>query len=67
VVDNVYKILAIELFNAAQALEFRRPYKTSEFLEEFMNQYRARVDFVDEDTLMYRWITRRSIFWNPED
>jgi histidine ammonia-lyase len=56
VVDNVYKILAIELFNAAQALEFRRPLKTSEFLEEFMNQYRARVDFVDEDTLMYRWI-----------
>ncbi|MCL1821587.1 MAG: histidine ammonia-lyase [Prolixibacteraceae bacterium] len=53
VVNNVERILAIELYNAAQALDFRRPEKTSPYLEDFVAQYRKRVDFVKEDTLMY--------------
>ncbi len=53
---NVQKILAIELYNAAQALEFRRPKKSSEYLENFFVQYRQDVDFVEQDTLMYEGI-----------
>jgi len=53
VVDNTERILAIELFNAAQALEFRRPAKTSPYLEDFMAQYREIVPFIEEDRIMY--------------
>ena len=53
VADNVQRILSIELYNAAQALEFRRPMQTSPYLEDFVAQYRTRVEFVKEDTLMY--------------
>ncbi len=56
VADNVLRILAIELYNAAQALEFRRPKQTSPFLEDMVAQYRTRVEFVKEDTLMYEGI-----------
>lgn len=52
VAKNIYSILAIELYNAAQALDFRRPLKTSEYLENFMTDYRQQVKFVSEDTLM---------------
>ena len=48
------KILAIELLNAAQALEFRRPLKSSEFIEDFIEQYRRFVPFVENDTIMYK-------------
>jgi histidine ammonia-lyase len=50
---NLERILAIELYNAAQALEFRRPEKTSPFLEDFMKKYRERVPFVEDDKVMY--------------
>ncbi len=53
---NVQKILAIELYNAAQALEFRRPKKTSVYLEDFFHVYRESVKFVEQDTLMYEGI-----------
>ncbi len=50
---NLERILAIELFNAAQALDFRRPAKTSPFLEDFISRYRQRVPFVEEDRVLY--------------
>lgn len=53
VVNNVEKILSIELFNAAQALEFRRPLKSSPFIEEFVAAFREHVPFVENDTVMY--------------
>ena len=53
VVNNVETILAIELFNAAQALEFRRPLKSSPAIEEFVAQYREVVNFVEIDEVMY--------------
>lgn len=56
VVNNVETILAIELFNAAQALEFRRPLKTSPVLEEFLAEYRKVVGFVEMDDVMYNHI-----------
>ena len=53
VVENLERILAIELFNAAQALGFRRPYKTSSFLEDFVKKFREKVAFVDDDKIMH--------------
>ncbi len=50
---NLERILAIELFNAAQALDFRRPFKTSPFLEDFVVAYRKRVSFISRDKPMY--------------
>jgi histidine ammonia-lyase len=51
---NLERILAIELYNAAQALEFRRPARTSPYLEEFYKEYREQVPFVEDDKVMYR-------------
>ena len=53
VVENVEKLLGIELFNAAQALEFRRPGKSSPVIEKFVADYRKSVPFIEEDTVMY--------------
>lgn len=54
IMENLERILAIELYTAAQALEFRRPLKTSPVLEDFITQYRKRVAFVEEDQVMYK-------------
>lgn len=56
IVENVEKILAIELLNAAQALEFRRPLKSSPFVENFVEKYRQKVKFVEDDIVMYEYI-----------
>ncbi len=53
VVQNVYQVLAIELFTAAQALEFRRPAKSSPIIEEFVAKYREIVPFLEEDEQMH--------------
>ena len=53
VVGNTERVLAIELFNAAQALEFRRPARTSPVLERLVAEYRRRVPFIDNDQVMY--------------
>ena len=51
---NVERVLAIELYNAAQAIEFRRPLKTSGYLEGFLAAFREYVPFVTEDKIMYK-------------
>ncbi|MBT6767287.1 MAG: aromatic amino acid lyase, partial [Prolixibacteraceae bacterium] len=64
VVLNTEKILAIELYNAAQAMDFRKPLKTSVFLEEFLKEYRKTVAFVKHDVLMYKGINKTVEFLN---
>lgn len=56
VVDNTERILAIELFNAAQALDLRRPLKSSPELEKWHKDYRKVVPFIDNDTVMSPYI-----------
>ncbi len=53
VVENVYQVLAIELFTAAQALDFRRPKKSSAVIEGFIEEYRKLVPFLQEDEQMH--------------
>jgi histidine ammonia-lyase len=52
VVENVYQVLAIELFTAAQALDFRRPGRSSDSIERWMTTYREVVPFLDSDVQM---------------
>ncbi|NEV93489.1 histidine ammonia-lyase [Psychroflexus sp. YR1-1] len=52
VVDNLERILAIELFNASQAMYFRLPLKSSDSLEAVLKAFRLRVPFVNEDKVM---------------
>lgn len=53
VIENVEKILAIELLNASQALYFRKPLKSSEFLENFLKAYRSEVPFMENDEVLH--------------
>ena len=62
ILDNLENILAIELMNGAQGLDFRRPEKTSPILEEFMAAYRAEVPFVKDDIIMYKMIQKTADF-----
>ena len=52
ITNNTERVLAIELLNAMQALELRRPLKTSPVLEEWHKEYRKEVPFVVNDTVM---------------
>lgn len=52
VVLNTERVLAIELFNAAQALEFRRPLKSSPAIEAIYAAYRKEVPFIENDEFM---------------
>jgi histidine ammonia-lyase len=53
VVNNLERILAIELLNASQALEFRKPLKSSHEVEDYVNTYRKQVSFNTHDRALY--------------
>ncbi len=54
VVENAEKVIGVELFNAAQALDFRRPLKSSAKLEKMFSKYRRVVPFITEDEIMFK-------------
>ncbi|MDB5196407.1 MAG: histidine ammonia-lyase [Flaviaesturariibacter sp.] len=51
VLDNLEYILAIELMSACQAIEFRRPHRSSEVLEFAHDYVRNYVSFAEEDRI----------------
>lgn len=53
VVNNTERVLAIELLNAAQAIEFRRPKKSSPILEKVLSAYREQVSFIEKDRIIH--------------
>jgi histidine ammonia-lyase len=53
VVDNVEKILAIELLTAVQAIDFKRPLKTSPYLENIITAFRKEVSFNEADRILH--------------
>ncbi|MEM6523333.1 MAG: histidine ammonia-lyase [Bacteroidota bacterium] len=57
---NVYRILAIELMTAAQALEFRRPARTSPDLEKMVSNFREYVPFIEDDRVLH-WDMEKSV------
>jgi histidine ammonia-lyase len=58
VAENLEKIIAIELFTAVQALEFRRPLRSSSYIEEVVKSYRKIISFVEDDKVMYGEIAK---------
>lgn len=57
-IDNLYRIFGIELMNAAQAFEFRRPATTSPVLEDLLSEFRRVVPRIEDDVVMYEQIER---------
>lgn len=53
VIQNVERVLGIEMFAGAQALDFRRPAKSSPVLEKIVKNFRKKVAFVGDDRVMY--------------
>ena len=64
ILENLERILAIELMNASQALEFRRPLQSSEFIESFIRTYRDEVPFVENDRILHYDIENTVAFIN---
>lgn len=62
ILDNLELIFAIELMNAAQGLDFRRPMKSSPVIEKFMSDFRKEVPFVKDDIVMYKEIQKAADF-----
>ncbi|MBL0201389.1 MAG: histidine ammonia-lyase [Chitinophagaceae bacterium] len=66
VVDNLEKVLAIELLTAVQALEFRRPLKTSPVLENIVTAFRKEVSFNEADRILHEDMMKAVAFIKKE-
>jgi len=53
VINNVEKVLAIELLTAVQALEYRRPLKSSLQIEKVVKEFRKSVSFNENDRFLH--------------
>lgn len=61
VLDNLENILAIELLYAAQALDFRRPLRSSAVIEHCHELVRAHVPFADKDRIFSKDIDKLAV------
>ncbi len=64
IMENLERILAIELMNASQAISFRKPLKSSDFIEMFLKSYREEVSLVKEDRILHYDIENSVAFLN---
>jgi len=62
IVQNCYTIQGIELLNAAQAFEFRRPLKSSDKIEKLYTEFRKAVPYVEKDLFLQPLIARSRSF-----
>ncbi len=62
VAENLRHIIAIELMVGTQALEFRKPLKTSKYLQKFIEDFREVVSFIEKDKVMYKEMHAASEF-----
>ncbi|MDD2198678.1 MAG: histidine ammonia-lyase [Bacteroidales bacterium] len=67
ITENIKTVLAIELFAASQALEFRKPLKSSKYIEDFISKFRKYVPFVKNDILMHDAIANSIQFINDSE
>ena len=67
IIDNLKIVAAIELMNAAQGIDFRRPLKSSPLIENIMKEYRKCVPFVEEDVVMEDYIQKTMDFLDNFD
>ena len=64
VVDNLERILAIELLNASQAIAYRKPLKSSDLIENFITAYQSLVPLITEDRILHYDILTTVAFLN---
>ena len=64
IMDNLERILAIELMNASQAISFRKPLKSSDFIEMFLKSYREEVPLLKNDRILHYDIEQSVAFLN---
>ncbi len=62
IAENVERILAIELLNASQAIAFRRPLQSSDFIEQFLASFQNEVPYVHEDRILHYDIEKAIAF-----
>ena len=62
VMQNVERILAIELMTAVQALEFRRPLRTSPVLEQLVEAFRKQVEPLQQDRVLQPDLEKSTVF-----
>jgi len=53
IVENVERIVSIELMTSTQAIEFRKPLLTSSELQKLIVEYRKFVNYVDQDVILH--------------
>lgn len=53
VIENVEKILGIELFCAAQAIDYHAPLKSGKIINAVHDFVRSKVEHLEEDQIMY--------------
>ena len=66
VIQNVQRVLAIELLTAAQALDLRRPYKSSPVLENIWNEFRKEITFMPNDEILHDKLVAAERFLDRE-
>lgn len=62
VLNNTMEVLAIELFVAAQAMEFRGIEKTSNPINTMHKHFREKVSFVEDDIFMHEALQKSLAF-----
>lgn len=62
VLENCFTIQGIELMNACQAIEFRKPLKTSNQLQEIIAEYRKIVPYFEQDCYLHPHISASKSF-----
>ncbi len=62
VLENCFTIQGIELMNACQAIEFRKPLKTSSQLQEIISEYRKIVPYFEQDCYLHPHINASKSF-----
>jgi len=64
IVNNLERILAIELLNASQAMAFREPRKSSPFIEAILQAFREECSFIEDDVVLSSEIHKAISFIN---
>lgn len=62
IIENLFTIQGIELMNACQAIEFRKPKKTSDSLQEIISEYRKVVPYFEQDCYLHPHISASKTF-----
>ena len=67
IIENLERIFAIEFVNAAQALEFRRPLKSSATIERLLAAFRKGNPRIEQDVVMYKQLNSACHFVQTYD